>query len=300
MGNLAASILGSRNLIKLIQNNYYYSKNGMITSIFLGLASYYYLGFQLCKINISYGNSTIGWFFILFYFLTSCLLINIILIELGLMKKSDNSHSKYLRYTTSRLRLSEINSLNNTELTTKQLINKNTNEFVVLQKQISNITTSVKSIEEDLIIVKKEAKTSNKRIDINKIKIEDHLLKKEKLKISDDFTQSKIEIILNTFKNLFPNIKINHFSDFAFTEKTETIKNKLKQPELRKFIEFLKVLQLNQVIGKNKTLLSKVIKNYFMLTEEYDTINRWINLKEYSFISEKTVKQIESYIREKK
>jgi hypothetical protein len=179
------------------------------------------------------------------------------------------------------------------------LVNKNTNEIVISNNKISNNKLSINSLGNNIINVKKDLKTSNSKIDANKLKIEDHLLKKEKLTPINGFTKSKFEVILNTYqKNLFPNIKTNHFSDFAFTEKTETFKGKIKQPELRKFIEFLKVLQLNHVIGKNKTLLSKVIKHYFQLTEGHDTINRWINPKEYSFINEKTIKQIESYIQE--
>jgi hypothetical protein len=182
---------------------------------------------------------------------------------------------------------------------TKNLVNKNTNEIVISSNKISNNKLSINSLGNNIINVKKDLKTSNNKIEINKLKIEDHLLKKEKLTPINGFSMSKFEIILNTYqKNLFPNIKTNHFSDFAFTEKTETFKGKIKKPELRKFIEFLKILQLNHLIGKNKTLLSKVIKHYFQLTEGHDTINRWINLKEYSFINEKTVKQIESYIQE--
>ncbi|QVY67063.1 hypothetical protein [Polaribacter sp. Q13] len=182
----------------------------------------------------------------------------------------------------------------------RNLVNKNTSDIVTINNKTLNNKLSINSLESNIINIKKDLKTSNSKIDANKLKIEDHLLKKEKLTTLNGFTKSKFEVILNTFqKNLFPSIKTNHFSDFAFTEKTETFKGKIKEPELKKFIQFLKVLQLNQVIGKNKTRLSKVIKHYFQLNEEHDTINRWVNPEEYRFLNEKTVKQIESYIPKK-
>jgi len=182
----------------------------------------------------------------------------------------------------------------------RNLVNKNTSAIVTSNNKISNNKISINSLGNNIINIKKDLKTSNSKIDANKLKIENYLLKKEKLTPINGFTKSKFEVLLNTFqKNLFPSIKTNHFSDFAFTEKTKTFKGKIKEPELKKFIQFLKVLQLNQVIGKNKTLLSKVIKHYFQLNEEHDTINRWVNPEEYRFLNKKTVKQIESYIPKK-
>ncbi len=136
------------------------------------------------------------------------------------------------------------------------------------------------------------------RIDIIEDQIKDHLSKKETIIIGGKYTKNNIKNIFTDYrKDLFPNISVNHFMDFAFTDSTETIKNNPKISEIGHFIEMLKIFQLNQVVGKNKSLLSRVIKNYFKLSEEHDTIYRKIHKTEYSFINEKTIAQVESSIR---
>lgn len=325
MENPASIILGTNYLYKYIKNEFYNSKIVFKINLVIILIIHLFIGYQLFYENviISFFDFKLGYVLFIFYSAYTYIPLDMVLVEFRIWKKSslnttylntskqlnESSKKKYFKpdkLTKLQVEVSNITEKQDTFIEktefepVRELTHQNISEIEKLNKKTSNNIDSINLIEDDLVTLKKEAKTSDKRIDDNTIKIEDHLLKKEKLKISNGFTQSKIEIILNTFKNLFPNINTNHFCDFAFTKKTETFKGELTQTELKKFIEFLKTLQLNKVVGKNKTLLSKTIKYYFHLSEGHDTIYRWINKKEYSLINEKSIKQIESYIRKTK
>lgn len=283
MENTATILVGLSKILKGIKKEYYVNKKVFRANLFIWAVTHQYVGYKVffSREVFNFLDYNLGIVFCVIYYLSGFLNIEIILIEYGFRKKADFNKSSF----NKRIAIWFPTKEKNNSLDVKLKIIK------------EEVLTLIKPLEDEIKTYPKLIISNQKSIN----KLNDSVLKKESIQILEGFTHNNLKaIILNLNEDLFRNIRINTFFDFAFKKEQKKQIIKVHIDEIKRLLEILKIFQMNNLIENNKAKFSRIVIDYFEIDKKEDTVSKYIRGDEIYFINNNTVKKIEFRIRELK
>ncbi|AUC84909.1 hypothetical protein CW731_06210 [Polaribacter sp. ALD11] len=270
MENPLVLIVSLSNRLEALKLIFYKSKKIFKINLIICFISYFYVGFQLFFQNplLNYFNYTLGWIFCAFYFVSSYLILEIILIEFGVWKK--RNLSKYKSYVSSKAHLDSVKKKFNI-----------TSKFEEFHKELNPIKTT---------LIKNENK-------INKLNIE--VFKNERIQ-PNILTKNQIKLILKQISGeLFENLNINSFMNFLFEGNYEKKDHRLNSDEKDNLIAVIILFRKADIIIHKGagSKLSRLLIKYLSLDLEVDSLGKIIRKGSYIIKNINTRKRVELQIQ---
>ena len=283
MENTATILVGLSKISKGIKEEYYVNKKVFRTNLFIWAVAHQYIGYKVffSKDVFNFLDYNLGIVFCVIYYLSSLLNIEIVLIEFGYRKRADFNKSNFNKRIAVWFPAKE----------------KNNSLDIKLKEFKEEAFTLIKPLEDEIKTYPNLIFSNQKSIN----KLNDSVFKKESLKMLNGFSQNNLKAIIKEYeKDLFKNIDMNIFFDFAFNKDIRKQYSELSSEELGRFIELLKIFQKNKLIDKNKAKLARIIILFFNINKKEDSVYRDIKSTTFKFMNHNTVKHVELEIRDLK